>query len=384
MVTKVEPAYINQTGYLHPVTLDRNLLEGIFQRSGAIRFGDYALSVGSGTRGVAIAAGRYFILGQENATQGGYFAWSDAVDNVNLAAAVGNPRIDTILLRIYDDQYGVITGSPRAQIDVVQGVAAASPTARVDADFLSGGSQYVPGAWARLGDVRVNVTDTGALPAGQITTANRYVRVPGGKVLCLSTARPSDPVIGDEIYETDTKFTREWDGSAWVQIKPWILYSNVGSSTALHSITGIPTSLRKLRVVWNARSTQATVAQNMFMRINNVNTASYTWTIGQINNITRTAPVNTAAADTGMRVGVVGGASAAANNLGHGVIDISGWSNSWIHQTHQNHFWETPTNSWLQEGSGQYPFAGPYNRLDFYMDLGNVAAGSFFHLEGWE
>lgn len=378
------PAYIAQTGFNHPATLDRNILEGLFQRSGGIRFGDFALSVGTGVRGVAIAPGRYFILGLENAQQGGYFAWSDGIDNVNLAAAVGNPRIDTILLRVYDDQYGVITGVPRAQIDVVQGVAAGAPVARVDADFTVGGGFYVPGGWARLGDVRVNVADTGALPAGQITTRNRYVRVPGGRVPCLSTDRPSDPVVGDEIWETDTTISRMWDGSAWTMDRPWKLLSTVGVATAVHSIQSIPSGLRKLMVVWDSRSSTAAVAANMFMRVNNVSTASYTWTIKQTNNITRSAPVNTGAADTGMRVGVVAGATATANNQGHGVIDISMWDNSWLHQTHQNHFWESQVNSWIQEGSGQYATAGAYNRLDFYMDAGNVAAGSRFHLEGWE
>jgi hypothetical protein len=35
-------------------------------------------------------------------------------------------------------------------------------------------------------------------------------------VKCLSTARPSRPVVGQMIFETDTKLSYFWDGSAWV------------------------------------------------------------------------------------------------------------------------------------------------------------------------
>ena len=35
------------------------------------------------------------------------------------------------------------------------------------------------------------------------------------KAVCTSGSRPSSPVTGQEIFETDTKQTNRWDGTAW-------------------------------------------------------------------------------------------------------------------------------------------------------------------------
>jgi len=282
MGLKVEPAYIGQSGYDHPVELDRNLLEGLFQRSGAVRFGDFAISQGVGTRAVAVAPGRYFLLGTENAQQGGYFVWSDAVETSLLGAAVGNPRIDSFILRVHDDQYGSIPGSPQAKIDVVQGVAAGSPTARPDSDFNVGGSFYVPGAWVRLGDVRVNTADTGSIPPGQITTANRHIRPPGGYCLCTSTTRPSDPVYGDKIHETDTHLRYWYDGAAWKGMPTGIIarHRRTTSSTGTTSevgvvrLDGIPLKAgRRYRVSTNKLGFNSTVTGDTMVARLRMNTA---------------------------------------------------------------------------------------------------------------
>jgi len=50
-------------------------------------------------------------------------------------------------------------------------------------------------------------------------------------VKCLSTARPSRPVVGQMIFETDTKLTKFWDGSAWV--------NGAGSSAVLTPVGSI-------------------------------------------------------------------------------------------------------------------------------------------------
>jgi hypothetical protein len=231
MALKVEPAYIGQTGYQHPVELDRNLLEGIFTRSGTLRFGGFNLFPGAGTRGVSVASGRYFINGVEDADQGGYFVWNTTTITYLLGDAIGNPRIDTFILRVVDDQYGVITGIPRAEIEVIQGVPAGVPVARPNSDFDVGGPYYKPGAWTRLGDATVLVGDV-AIPGGQLANSFQVVRV-GGRTVCPSTNRPSDPVAGDEIYEFDTFLTYQWNGSAWVTLRPRKFSANVGDGTAL-------------------------------------------------------------------------------------------------------------------------------------------------------
>lgn len=214
----VEPAYIGQTGYEHPVELDRNVIEAIWGRTGAVQYTEFQISPGVGTRAVAVSVGRAVLVGVENAQQGAYFVWSDAIETYLLAAAVGNPRIDTLILRVLDDQYGTISGLPRAEIEVVQGVAAGSPTARPDSDFNVGGSFYEPGAWWRLGDVRVNVADTGSIPGGQFTSNNRYVRNAGGLYVVENSADMqaiSGQRLGDIAYRVNKGWYYRWDGTRW-------------------------------------------------------------------------------------------------------------------------------------------------------------------------
>jgi hypothetical protein len=386
MGLKVEPAYIGQTGYLHPVELDRNLLEGLFQRSGGIRYGDFAISQGVGTRAIAIAPGRYFVLGQENAQQGGYFAWSDATETFLLAAAVGNPRIDTLLLRIIDDQYGSISGAPRAEFAVVQGVASGSPTARPDSDFNVGGSFYIPGGWARLGDVRVNVADTGSIPPGQITTRNRYVRPPNSIVLCLSTDRPSDPVLGDGIYEIDTGFRRTWNGSVWRQSEPWVSSQVLGSTAASVTISNIPTTLKTVRFSCTVRHDNASVYQDLLMRIGGDTGANYRWA----GNFMQDAALGgaNAIAQTFGRVGFVCGTTVVAGQYTTAEAVFQGWNSPHANNLTamvRSGFTGTVGGHMLTwHGALTYHGSNAYTSLTVLPGAGSFIAGCQFVVEGWE
>jgi hypothetical protein len=208
------PGYIGQAAYQHPVELDRNMLEGMFGRTGLLRVGDFTIAPTGTAQQISITAGRAFLLGAESLQQGGYFVWSDNTENKVFGPPSGSARIDSLILRVVDTQYGSDPGSPRAEWDIVAGVASGSPTARPDSDFNTGGTFYKPGAWWRVADVRINPGDT-VIPGGQITRNTRYVRLPGGVAMCTSTTRPSDPALGDRIYETDTKREFIWNGTAW-------------------------------------------------------------------------------------------------------------------------------------------------------------------------
>jgi hypothetical protein len=208
----------------HPAELDRNVLRALFSRSGAARYGDFAVTPTGTTRQFQIAPGRAHVLGIENSQQGGYVGWSDVAENLVLAAPSATPRIDTVLMRIYDEQYGTLpSGTSRVQWDIVQGTPNASPAVLPDSAFISTGAQYVPGAWWRLCDIRTNPGDT-TIPAGQIYPANTFVRVPGAETLCLSVGsttgfggRPTDPVLGERIFELDTKIGYRWNGVTWLR-----------------------------------------------------------------------------------------------------------------------------------------------------------------------
>lgn len=249
MGLKTVPAYIAQTGYLHPAELDRNLIETIFGRTGASRFGEFAVTPTGVSGQASIASGRAVLVGTENANQGAYFVYSDGADLQLFAAASGNHRVDTLLLRVKDDQYGTISGSPAAYWDIVQGVAAGSPVARVDADFNSGGAFYVPGAWWRVADVRRNLGDT-TIPGGQITSNLRYVRNARGAYLVAdATARGlvTDASEGDELYQIDRKLLFTRASSAWVQ--PYVR----DEVTLTRTATQAHTSATEMRISFSAQ-----------------------------------------------------------------------------------------------------------------------------------
>lgn len=385
MALKVQPAYIGQTGYLHPVELDRNLLEGLMGRTGVLRYGDMRVTPTAGTRAVSIAAGRIHIVGQENAQQGSYFAWSDAADTFTFAAATVNPRIDSILVRIYDDQYGVISGSPRAEYVIVQGVASGSPVARPDSDFLVGGSQYIPGAWARIANVRVNVGDT-TIPGGQITNIERYVRV-AGITLCLSTDRPSDPVFGDRCWDIDTGIRRVYNSTSWVQSEAWIGLVQLGAGAATMSITGIPTTLRTLEATWEARTVLAAEPDAVLFRVNATATGyAYQNLIQQ--NATPSGSANFRG-DIGFPVGFCAAANTGAGRTGGGVVRFIGWNAPSSLQLAVN--WQggvygnTSATAYSETGNGTYIGAQPYTSLEFRTVSGsNFSIGSWVRVVGWE
>jgi hypothetical protein len=205
-----------------PEITDRNVLRAAFGgRSGAIRPGDFGITPNATTRKIDVAAGRAFILGQENASQGGYVAWNDALETLTLAAPAASPVIDSLIMRIWDEQYGTLSsGTSRAEWAIVRGTPNASPVAITDASLLSAGANYVPGAWWRVADIRTNPGDT-TVPSGQIYPTLTHARQGGytwGNSVLSTTGfggAPSDAVKGDSYYELDTNLERIYDGTNW-------------------------------------------------------------------------------------------------------------------------------------------------------------------------
>lgn len=389
MGLQVAPGYIADPTFQHPAELDRNILEAKWPRTGMVNPGDFLLSVGVGTRAIAVAPGAYVIEGVENSTQGSYFIWSNTADTFLLAAAVGNPRIDSFILRVYDNQYGTIGGVPRAEIEVVQGVAAGSPVARTDSDFNTGGSFYQPGAWARLGDVRVNLADTGSIPAGQITPKYWYATPPGQEIICTVASRPTNQVTGDRIYETDTTFKRRWTGSAWTQDSPWRATQQLGSTAATITFSGIPSTLKFLRATWSLRGTNAGSIVNLRLRLNSNSGSVYNYNRqSQLNGTNSPAVVN----DQGLTyfpLGLIPAASpGVTNSMGGGTTEIVGWhmpNNKRPQVLWRSGVYATSSvDAFYEQGQGMYQADGPLTALEFAATTGSLAADSHVELEGWE
>jgi len=160
----------------HPVELWRAFHERLFQsRPGSLGPGQANLNKVGGALSLTVTKFGIIIPGTEaDNTQGSYFVWSDADETMPWPGPSAQNRIDSLILRVVDNQYGTITGQARAEWEIVQGVPAGSPVARPDSDFNVGGSFYKPGAWLRVGNIQVNTTDTVELDTSRITKLIRH------------------------------------------------------------------------------------------------------------------------------------------------------------------------------------------------------------------
>jgi hypothetical protein len=213
----------------HPGELLRSLAKSMVPAShgvvrpgtavGAGNLGDFAATVVPGVMQLTVAAGAAFIIGRENTLQssGNYYAFSEAPETISWPAnSSGSTRMDSLILRIADPQYGSIGGNPLgAWWDAVAG---SSGSARADSDFNLGGPKYIPGGWIRLYDISVPNAAT------QLTQANvsfqaGYAGSLGYKPM-FSTNTFGSGYIGQTGVETDTGKLVVWNGSAWVSLLP--------------------------------------------------------------------------------------------------------------------------------------------------------------------
>lgn len=219
MGLQTAPAYIGEAGFEHPVELDRNLLAALAGgRTGKTRNADWAVSlVGGNSFQLTLGAGNMFVMGTEAGitTQGAYFVWSDAAQTFLFAGPSGSPRIDSLILRVVDEQYGSDPGVSRAEWEIVQGTPASSPVQVPDSNFAVGGPNYKPGAWFRAVNVRINPGNTDLILA-QVTDLIPTLRIAGGQlVVSSSTFYPSSPAVGDVVFDIEKGFSLRWNGSSW-------------------------------------------------------------------------------------------------------------------------------------------------------------------------
>lgn len=287
MTLQTVPAYIGEVGYLHPAELDRNILESIFGRTGLCKYGDLALTPTGVNQQVSIAPGGAVLVGSESSTQGAYYAWNNAAETKTFGTPSAGARVDALLLRVVDKQYGSDPGLSRAEWDIVAGTSGVT-TARPDSDFNSGGGFYKPGAWFRVADVRIDPGDT-VIPGNKITHNLRYTRASQGGILCQSTARPTDAVLGDTAFEVDTKQQIWWDGTAWSYLPPTELrhrlttnYTNATTSmSTVFTFTSVANAVYDLEIFMFAQGGDG--ADGINSRIQMTVPASSTGRLGLVN-----------------------------------------------------------------------------------------------------
>jgi len=260
---QLQPAWIplhpDLSQVQHPAELDRNLLEHFTGRAGVTRPGGFAGTVVPAAMQLTVAAGGAFIEGRENNTQGFYFAWSNASETLSWPASGGSQRVDSLILRVADPQYGTISGNSRVYWDAVAG---SGGSARPDSDFNSGGSQYVPGAWLRVFDVTVGAGVT-QLTQGNVVFKAGYANTTG-YVPYNTALAPTGLYAGERRWNLDRSYSEEWDGSLWRVPATRVLK---GKQITNSTMTALTSGVTTRQIVNNMTLTSVPLVQDRWYRV---------------------------------------------------------------------------------------------------------------------
>lgn len=145
------PLYLQTKGY--PAQSDRALIESLAPGEGVLGTRDFSPGAGSGLS-ISLARGRAVIYGNYESDQGAYIVISDSSSQATVNPnSSGLPRIDQVILRVYDSYSGSYGDS--ANIEVITG----TPT--VSASLLNrNGAGSLPPNSIRLADVIVASGDS--------------------------------------------------------------------------------------------------------------------------------------------------------------------------------------------------------------------------------
>lgn len=120
-----DPLYLQPKAY--DARSDRKWFSDIIS-PGVIGSGDYAVTATAGNMNISIAAGVAYILGQNVPDQGTYRQYTTAATVLTVGAnASGNPRIDTVILRVMDNAADSSTFN-EARVEIVPGAPTAGAT----------------------------------------------------------------------------------------------------------------------------------------------------------------------------------------------------------------------------------------------------------------
>lgn len=125
---------------------------------------------------------------------------------------------------------------------------------------------YTPQTWIDYPNTTTPIT------AAQLNNIDEGVR---SRFICTSSTRPSSPLDGQKIYETDTDLEYVWDGSAWVPAGPVM-----GSWTPTLTLTGLTPTYDEQVGLYKVEGNICTA--NFTIRINaysGSHSAPYDWVI---------------------------------------------------------------------------------------------------------
>lgn len=121
----LDPLYLQTKSY--DARADRKWFADIASE-GVVNAGDFAVTVGAGTMTITCAAGKAWILGSDQPDQGMYRVYQSTAKSFTVPASdPTKPRIDTVILRIFDhlmDGSGLYKG----RLEIVPGTATTGAT----------------------------------------------------------------------------------------------------------------------------------------------------------------------------------------------------------------------------------------------------------------
>src|SRR6266496_4681960 len=163
-----DPLYLQPKSY--DARSDRKWFTDLIS-SGVVGAGDYAVTATAGNMNISIAAGVAYIPGLNIADQGMYRQYTSSATVLTVGNNVsGNPRIDTVILRVMDNASDTSTYN-ETRIEIVPG----TPTAGADLNNLTG---------------KANLTTLGE--ASKSVLALCYVLVPNGASVLTTASNIKD------------------------------------------------------------------------------------------------------------------------------------------------------------------------------------------------
>lgn len=174
--------------------------------------------------------------------------------------------------------------------------------------------------------------------------------------------------------------------AAIAAITPYTDFRTLGSATAAVVFSGIPSTVKTLRLIVNGRGDAAASLYALLnMRVNGDNTTIYkVFNRFAYGGAAFDAGAALVGANTGL-TGYVPAATATAGIFGQVEILIGGWDAphaACLTWTARGSFMDTLANSMLSITSGTYTGAAPYTALTLYPSAGNFVTGTSLRLVG--
>lgn len=211
---------------LYPARFDRQIIADLLT-PGVRGLTELVVTADGGSRSVDVSTGCVYVDGTQDAAQGAYRMLYDSITELAIASCTTYPRLDQIIARMYDSEYGGTDNM--GTLEVLPGVETSGATLT---NRLGAASTLPPNSLL-IYDVLAPV-GSGVLSSGEIADRRAFVgkgpRYFSGTAANLSNIIPV-PIAGDLYYVTDATppVLTQYNGSAWgtaMIAGPWIAPTN--------------------------------------------------------------------------------------------------------------------------------------------------------------